>query len=179
MAASPLDTVAEALRQAEQDGYERGYATAVSDLGGRNASLRVAQVLADATESAALHFRDDPVFAEALKRHADRIRRSSEPPKVKGKPGWHGGGFVVRFEGDVDHDGDAPALTLRAASGGPALNADVVYDRETRTLTLTPHNDLSDGVEYVATLQGVRSADGGAELLEPQEWRFAHGAAKR
>lgn len=82
MAAAPEDLIATALREAEQRGFDRGYNQAVADMGGsHSAATKVALLMADMMEQAALRFRDETDMSEQMRMHARTLRAATMPTR--------------------------------------------------------------------------------------------------
>jgi hypothetical protein len=78
---------------------------------------------------------------------------------------------VNTVRAEFDEAIQASSLTFTLTDGSDAVAADVTYDNDTRTATLTPAAALAAGTTYTATVSGATDTSGNP-MTAPVTWSF-------
>lgn len=172
------------IRRVLDETYEEGRIAGrkESDLGsrGQEGAALAARVIAGACEQAAGALASlNPEEAQFFTDKAEEMRDFLTGPTIGAyEPRDNAKGISPLNPVSVSFNSPIRAETLTeetfylgAATGGPHLRGTLVYDEESRVATLTPEGELSPGVRYRVTIDGVKSR-GGRALAEPHTFEF-------
>lgn len=180
--ATPQEEATRAIERAKEEGRVLGLAQARAESGGRSAGLAALGIFSDAAEAAGSRLQaSDPDVARAFTKFAKQFREAGEAPQVVSSiPGADAANVPVDSTVSVTFDrkvGNVTADTVNvgASSGGGKKAAEIVYDQDSKTVTLTMDEPFAAGVEYLVSVDGVKNAAGFVEVA-PTTFRFTTAA---
>lgn len=181
-----IQEIAATVERIYGEGKKDGLVEAESLYFGKAARVLTGNLFAASLGAAAQMLRQhDAEAADFFHAKAAEMQAWVTPPRIESTEPEDGATGIVADNG-ISVKLVAPGLNpesvtddnfyVTPASGGAHLVGDLVYDEDNHTITFTPANDLSPGVEYKVTIGAGLRASGGMTLGQDKTFQFTTAA---